>query len=65
MNSLDLFNCLMLQSSLRAFSLAISFFLASSGSVFWGATLWGQDGTGEENQVSYPKALTVSGDQIF
>ena len=65
MNSLDLFNCLTRQSSVRSFTLAILFFLVSSGSALWGATLWGQDGTGEENQVSYPKALTVSGDQIF
>ena len=65
MNSFDLFNCLTRQSSVRSFTLAILFCLVSSGSAFWGATLWGQDGTGEENQVSYPKALTVSGDQIF
>ena len=56
MNSFDLFNCLTRQSSIEILH-SRDFVLPGEQWIrFLGSNALGQDGTGEENQVSYPKA---------
>ena len=60
MNHHDLVPRLMRRSFVGSISLSLVFAAVISGS-----SAWAQEGAAADNQPSYPKALTVSGDQIY
>ncbi len=60
MNHHDLAPRLMRRSFVGSISLSLVFAAVISGS-----SAWAQEGEAADNQPSYPKALTVSGDQIY
>lgn len=60
MNHHDLAPRLMRRSFVGSISLSLVFAAVISGS-----SAWAQEGAAADNQPSYPKALTVSGDQIY